>query len=91
MAGGRLSLAGLALVVAGRPGEAALAAGGGEGVGAAVVAAAGGRPLRGGAAGVVASAPVCGLRRSTVTACSWPPMSTVKYLGFLDITRYGPL
>ena len=90
MAGGRLSLAGLALVVAWRPGEAALAAGGG-GEGAAGVAAAGGRPRRGGAAGVAAADPVCGLRRSTVTACSWPPMSMVKYLGVLATTWYGPL
>jgi hypothetical protein len=31
------------------------------------------------------------LRRSTVTACSCPPMSMVKYLGVLATTRYGPL
>ena len=67
LTGGRLSLAGLALVVAGRPGEGALAAGDG-GVGG-LAAAAGGRPLRGAAAGVVTAVPVWGLRRSTVTVC----------------------
>ncbi len=52
MLGGRWSRAGLALVVAGRPGDAALATGG-EGEGAV-----------GAAAGVAAAAPVCRLRRS---------------------------
>jgi hypothetical protein len=61
LVGGRLALAGLALVVAGRPGEAALVAGGGGEE--AVDAAARGRPLRGVAAGDAAAVPVCGVRQ----------------------------
>ena len=87
MFGGLRSLAGLAAAVAGNPGEAALAAGGGDGGVEGGAAAAGGRPRRGAAAGVVAAVPVCGLRRSTVTACCWPPMSRVKYLGVRATTR----
>jgi hypothetical protein len=87
--GCRLSLDSLALVVAGRPGDAALAAGGGgEG---AVGTTAGGRPRCSAAASIAAAAPVCGLRRSTVTACCWPPISRVKYLGVRLTTRYGLL
>jgi len=78
------------LVVAGRPGDAARAAGGG-GVDVGATAAAGGRPWRDGAAGDAAAVPVCGLRRSTVTVCCWPPTSRVKYLGVFATTRYGVL
>ncbi len=67
LAGARRSRAGRAPVVAGRPGEGVLLGGlGGDVCGGGL--AAGGRPLRGGAAGVDADVPVCGLRRSTVTA-----------------------
>ena len=51
----------------------------------------GGRPRLGGAAGVVSALPVCGFRRSTVTAVLLPPMSRRKYLGPFSSTLYGPL
>jgi hypothetical protein len=51
----------------------------------------GGRPRRGGAGGAVSAVPVCGFRRSTVTAVLLPPMSRRKYLGPLSSTLYGPL
>jgi len=90
LAGGRCSRAGRAPVVAGRLGEGALLGGlGGVVCGGGL--AAGGHPLHGGAAGVDADVPVCGLRRSTVTACCCPPMSMLKYFGPLLITLYGPL
>ena len=57
-------------------------------VGAVVIA---GRPRRGGAAGAVSAVPVCGFRRSTVTAVLLPPMSRREYLGPLSSTLYGPL
>ena len=51
----------------------------------------GGRPRRGGAAGAVSAVPVCGFRRSTVTAVLLPAMSRRKYLGPFSSTLYGPL
>ena len=51
----------------------------------------GGRPRLGGGAGVVSEVPVCGFRRSTVTAVLLPPMSRRKYLGPFSSTFYGPL
>ncbi len=39
----------------------------------------GGRPRLGGAAGVVSALPVCGLRRSTVTAVLLPPILPFVY------------
>ena len=94
LSGRRLSLAGLALVVAGSPGDVSLplrwtpdvpgVAGAGDAAGSAGAAA--GRPLRGGAAGAAAASPVCGFSRSTVTICSTPPTSMWKTLGpFLRI------
>ena len=51
----------------------------------------GGRPRLGGAAGVVAALPVCGFRRSTVTAVCLQTMSRGKYLGPFSNTLLGPL
>ena len=89
--------AGRAPVVAGSPGDGARAgvegavdiAGVAGEVGAVNIAGVagegdrcrGGRPRLGGAAGVVSALPVCGFRRSTVTAVLLPPMSRRKYLG----------
>ena len=80
--------AGRAPVVAGSPGDGARAgvdgavdiAGVAGEVGAVDIAGEGdrcrgGRPRLGGAAGVVSALPVCGFRRSTVTAVCLPPMS----------------
>jgi len=98
LAGGRRSLAGLAAVVAGSPGDGARA-GVEAGVlktsslslsmlaGTAGVRGFGGRPCLAGAAGDAAAAPLCGFRRSTVTETSFPPMSTLKNLGPFSMTR----
>ena len=89
--------AGRAPVVAGSPGDGArtgvdgavdIAGVAGE-VGAVDIAGVAGEadrchgrcPRLGGAAGVASAFPVCGFRRSTVTAVLLPPMSRRKYLG----------